>query len=81
MKEEFPIREEDEERIKNDFRLMKFRCIRCGFQDIEINEIEPHTDGINFRSVGQPAKPKKEQTSYDDLLDALRLSLKGYNIE
>jgi hypothetical protein len=22
----------------------------------------------------------KEQTSYDDLLDALRLSLKGYNI-
>ena len=24
---------------------------------------------------------KKEQTSYDDLLDALRLALKGYNIE
>ena len=24
---------------------------------------------------------KKEQTSYDDILDALRLSLKGYNIE
>jgi hypothetical protein len=23
----------------------------------------------------------KEQSSYDDLLDALRLSLKGYNIE
>jgi hypothetical protein len=23
----------------------------------------------------------KEQTSYDDLLDALRLSLKGYQIE
>ena len=23
----------------------------------------------------------KEQTSYDDLLDALRLSLKGYRIE
>lgn len=23
----------------------------------------------------------KEQTSYNDLLDALRLSLKGYNIE
>jgi DNA-directed RNA polymerase subunit RPC12/RpoP len=45
---------------ENDFRLMKFRCIRCGFQDIEINEIEPHADGINFRSVGQPAKPKKD---------------------
>jgi hypothetical protein len=25
---------------------MKFRCIRCGLQDIEINEIEPHADGI-----------------------------------
>lgn len=24
---------------------------------------------------------KKEQTSYSDLLDALRLTLKGYNIE
>jgi len=24
---------------------------------------------------------KKEQTSYDDLLDALRLSLKGYQIK
>jgi hypothetical protein len=24
---------------------------------------------------------KKEQTSYSDILDALRLSLKGYNIE
>lgn len=24
---------------------------------------------------------KKEQTSYSDLLDGLRLSLKGYNIE
>jgi hypothetical protein len=25
-------------------------------------------------------KEDKDQTSYDDLLDALRLSLKGYNI-
>ena len=24
---------------------------------------------------------KKEQTSYSDLLDAIRLALKGYNIE
>jgi len=60
MKEEFPIREEEEERIKNDFRLMKFRCIRCGLQDIEINEIEPHADGINFHGVGHPANPKKD---------------------
>jgi DNA-directed RNA polymerase subunit RPC12/RpoP len=60
MKEEFPIREKDEQRIKNDFRLMKFRCIRCGFKDIEINEIEPHADGINFRGVGRPANSKDD---------------------
>jgi hypothetical protein len=28
-----------------------------------------------------PAKNSKNNKSYDDLLDALRLSLKGYNIE
>ena len=66
MSEKFPVRGEDEERIKNDFRLMKFRCIRCGFKDIEINEIEPHADEVNFRGVGQPANPKKhiETTFY-----------------
>jgi len=40
MSEEFPIREEDEERIKNSFSSIKFSCIRCGLRDIEINEIE-----------------------------------------
>ena len=60
MKEEFPIREKDEQRIKNDFRLMKFRCISCGLQDIEINEIEPHADGINFRGLGRPANSNED---------------------
>jgi len=60
MSEEFPIREEDEERIKNDFRSIKFPCIRCGLNDIEINEIEPHAGRINFRAVRDSANPKKD---------------------
>jgi len=59
MNEEFPIREEDEERIKDDFRSIKFPCIRCGFKDVEINEIQPYAGGINFHGVGQAANPKK----------------------
>jgi hypothetical protein len=38
MIEKFPIREQDEERIKNDFRSIKVHCIRCGLADIEISE-------------------------------------------
>ncbi|TLX90361.1 MAG: hypothetical protein E6K94_07520 [Thaumarchaeota archaeon] len=66
MNEEFPIREEDEERIKDDFRSIKFPCIRCGFKDVEINEIQPYAGGINFHGVGQAANPKKyiETTFY-----------------
>jgi len=60
MKEEFLIREDDKERIVNDFRSIKFPCIRCGLQDIGINEIQPYADGINFHGVGQPANPKKD---------------------
>jgi hypothetical protein len=41
MSEKFPLREEDEERIKNDFRSIKFPCIRRGLQDIQISEIQP----------------------------------------
>ena len=33
------------------------------------------------RGVNRTVSLDKEQTSYDDLLDALRLSLKGYNIK
>jgi hypothetical protein len=60
MSEEFPIREEDGERIINDFRSIKFRCIRCGLRDIEISEIQPRCDGINFHGIGQPANPKND---------------------
>jgi hypothetical protein len=61
MSEEFPIREEDWERIINDFKSIKFPCIRCGLQDIEINEIQPYADGIDFHGVGQAANPKNER--------------------
>jgi DNA-directed RNA polymerase subunit RPC12/RpoP len=60
MKEEFPIRGENKERIINDFRLIKFRCIRCGSKNIQINEIQPYADGINFHGRGQTANPKNE---------------------
>ena len=60
MSEEFPIREEDKERIKDDFRSIKFHCIICGLKDIEINEIEPHAGRINFRGVRDSANPKKD---------------------
>jgi hypothetical protein len=36
---------------------------------------------MTFWMVRAGAHGEQEQTSYDDLLDALRLSLKGYNIE
>lgn len=35
MSKKYPIEEEDKERILNYFSSIKFRCIRCGFQDIE----------------------------------------------
>ena len=34
----------------------------------------------SLKTVGIEYSLDKEQTSYDDILDALRLSLKGYNI-
>ena len=60
MKEEFPIRGENKERIVNDFKLIKFRCIRCGSKNIQINEIQPYADGINFHGRGQTANPENE---------------------
>ena len=36
MSEKFAIREEDKERIKNDFRSIKFHCIRCGLEETEM---------------------------------------------
>jgi hypothetical protein len=41
MSEDSRIRKEDEERIKNSFSSIKVSCIRCGLQNIEINEIQP----------------------------------------
>jgi transcription elongation factor Elf1 len=42
MSKEFPTREEDGELIKKSFSSTKFSCIRCGLQNIEINEIQPY---------------------------------------
>jgi hypothetical protein len=46
--------------------------------------IEPKYDKLltSLRTAyAEELNLRKDQTSYDDLLDALRLSLKGYNIE
>jgi hypothetical protein len=52
------------------------KCHKC---DVELKENNYYCD--ECASYLKQYQQKKEQTSYDDLLDALRLALKGYNIE
>jgi transcription elongation factor Elf1 len=42
MSKTLPTREEYKEKIQKRFSSTKFSCIRCGLQNIEINEIEPY---------------------------------------
>ena len=42
MSKRLPTREEYKEKIEKRFSSTKFSCIRCGLQNIEINEIEPY---------------------------------------
>jgi len=42
MTKEFTTREEHRERIKKSFSSIKFSCIRCGLQKIEMNEIQSY---------------------------------------
>lgn len=45
-------------------------------------EADPlHSELRILTAYAEELNLKKEQTSYDDMLDALRLSLKGYNIK
>ena len=60
MNKEFQIREEDKERIIDDFRSIKFRCIRCGLQNIQVIGAEPCADGINVHGSHESADPKKD---------------------
>jgi len=66
MIEKFPIRQQDEERIKNDFRSIKVHCIRCGLEDIEISGVESQADGITVHGLYQPGNPHddRERTFY-----------------
>jgi transcription elongation factor Elf1 len=41
MSKEFQTRAENEESIKKIFSSVKFSCIKCGLQDLEISEIQP----------------------------------------
>ena len=40
MSKEFQTRKEDDERIKKIFSSLKFYCIKCGLQNIEISGIQ-----------------------------------------
>lgn len=44
MRKEFQTRtrEEDEERMKESFSSIKFSCIKCGLQNIDISEIQSY---------------------------------------
>ena len=63
MREEYPIKEKDYERIMKDFRSFRFSCMRCGSKDIEIvvadPHADPHADKINVRGV-HPPRPTKD---------------------
>ena len=49
MREVFPIKENDKERIINDLKTTKFACIRYGLRDIETITTKDYTDGINVQ--------------------------------
>jgi transcription elongation factor Elf1 len=42
MNKTLPTREEYKEKIEKRFSSTKFSCIRCGVQNIEINEIQSY---------------------------------------
>jgi len=43
MNKRLPTREEFKEKIEKRFSSTKFSCMRCGVQNIEINEIQPYS--------------------------------------
>jgi len=51
MEKENSIKEEDYERIIDDFRSIRFPCIRCGSKNIEVIEADSHADGINVHGI------------------------------
>ena len=56
----FPIKENDKERIINDFKTTKFACIRCGSRDIETITTKPYADGINIHGRNEHTNHNKE---------------------
>jgi hypothetical protein len=53
MEEEYPIRDEDEQKIINRFEKIDFYCIRCGARNLNKKNIRPYCDGIDFKSAGR----------------------------
>jgi transcription elongation factor Elf1 len=64
MREEYPIKEKDYERIIKDFRSIRFTCIRCGSNDIEIVGADQHADGITVRGIHPPSPIKDIELTF-----------------
>lgn len=64
MREEYPIKEKDYERIIKDFRSIRFPCIRCGSKDIEIVGADQHADRINVRGIHPPSPIKDIELTF-----------------
>jgi len=60
LREGFPIKENDKERIINDLKTTKFACIRCGLKDIETITTKDYTDGINVHGIYEHTNHNKE---------------------
>jgi transcription elongation factor Elf1 len=58
MRKEYPVKEKDYTRIKKDFRSIRFPCIRCGSNDIEIVGADAHNDGIIVHGIRPPSPIK-----------------------
>jgi hypothetical protein len=58
--EEYPIKDEDEQKIIDRFNSITFCCIRCGLNDLIKSDVNPYADGLNFRN----ASPSDIETTF-----------------
>ena len=76
------IRIRNLEKINNNYKITVYKGSNSQYFTFCTPECTSYIDAyLDFRTKsGEELNLKKEQTSYDDLLDALRLSLRGYTI-
>ncbi len=59
MGNEYSVKEKDYERIINDFRSIRFSCIRCGSKNIEVIDADSNLDRTNVHGI-HSATPAKD---------------------